>query len=136
MLEILHQGIGDDEDAIRRRLAGRWTPSHGGAPIGPPDVRRACQALAAAGARWRALPTGGTLTVTWPDAPERARGGGGRGPPRRAGPWRRPGLLHAATVSTIQRSCGSRRSRGNDPNTLSSSSRQPSLKRALEACAA
>jgi hypothetical protein len=74
MLKILHQGIGDDGDAIRRRLAGRWTPSHGGAPIGPPDVWRACQALATAGARWRALPTGGTLTVTWPDAPERARG--------------------------------------------------------------
>src|SRR6266540_3888416 len=39
------------------------------------------------------------------------------------------------TSSTIQRSCGSRRSRGNDPNTLSPSSRRPSLKRALEACA-
>ena len=72
MLEIFHHGIGTDEEAIRRRLAGRWTPPHGGAPIGPPDVRRACQALAEARASWRALPTGGTLAVTWPDQPERA----------------------------------------------------------------
>jgi hypothetical protein len=59
---------------LLRRHRGELTEADGGAPIGPPHMWRACQALATAGARWRALPTGGTLTVTWPDAPERARG--------------------------------------------------------------
>jgi hypothetical protein len=84
MLELFGAGVDGDEDALRRRLARRWTPAHGGAAIGPADVRRACQALAEAAARWRALPTGGTLAVTWPGTPRRQRRPARPRPARRA----------------------------------------------------
>ncbi len=100
MLEIFLGDIGDDWDAIRRRLAWRWTPPHGGAPIGPLDAGRACQALSRARTRWRALPTGGTLTVTWRDPPERP------GPPDRSrpGPPERSRRRRPAPSATARRS--------------------------------
>ncbi|HEX8927600.1 MAG TPA: hypothetical protein VGA45_01690 [Actinomycetota bacterium] len=89
LLELFGEGIGNDDQALRRRLARRWTPPRDAVRLGPAEARRACQALADARDRWQALPTGGNLTVTWTDPPARPAGRD-RGPGRR-----RPGRATA-----------------------------------------
>jgi hypothetical protein len=78
LLELFHEGVGNDDEAIRLRLGRRWTPPRDAVRLGPCEARSACQALADARDRWQALPTGGTLTVTWADP---LAGTPRRGPP-------------------------------------------------------
>jgi hypothetical protein len=91
LLVLFGEGLRNDDQALRRRLARRWTPPRDAVRLGPAEARRACRALADARDHWQALPTGGTLTVTWTDPSARpARPDGGR--PRRR---RRPGRAGA-----------------------------------------
>jgi len=83
LLELFGEGVGNDDQALRRRLARRWIPPRDAVRLGPTEARRACQALADARDRWQALPTGGKLTVTWTDPQVARPAGPDGGSPRR-----------------------------------------------------
>jgi hypothetical protein len=55
LLELCHEGLGKDDEALRRRLARRWTPPRDAVRVGPPEARRAALALVGmrAGSRCR-----------------------------------------------------------------------------------
>jgi hypothetical protein len=71
LLELFHEGLGNDDEALSRRLARRWTPPRDAVRLGPREARRAVQALTGMRERWQALPVGDSLTVTWTDPPAR-----------------------------------------------------------------
>jgi len=67
LLSIMHEGLGDNWQAVREMLRGAWKPSKPSrGPLGAEDVQRVCRALREAQQRWQAFAVGQSLTVSWP----------------------------------------------------------------------